>query len=68
MPLNEFHVTFKEDEQARFVRIGKQSSALSEWALYNLDISPAYAAAIAYRGMPRQVVRSPLLPAMLQLD
>lgn len=67
MPLSEFHVTLKEDEPARFVRIGKVSDA-SEWVLHNLDVSPAYAAAIAYLGAPKHVVRSPLLPAMLPVD
>jgi len=33
----------------------------SQWALHDLDISPAYAAAIAYRDIPRQIKQSPLL-------
>lgn len=68
MPLNEFQVTLKEDEPARFIRMGKESSLPSEWVLHDLDISPTYAAAIAYRGAPKHVVRSPLLPATLPVD
>ncbi len=67
-PLSEFRVAFREGEPARFVHIGNDPSAASAWVLHNLDISPAYAAAIAYRGKPRQIVQSPLLPAARLLE
>jgi len=67
-PLSEFRVTLKEGEPARFVHIGNETSAPSEWVLHNLDISSAYAAAIAHRGEPKHVVQSPLLPAVLLVD
>jgi 4'-phosphopantetheinyl transferase len=69
MPLNEFQVTLKENEPARFVRIGEENPVSSEWILHNLDLLfPAYAAAIAYRGAPKPVVQSALLPATLPVD
>jgi 4'-phosphopantetheinyl transferase len=68
IPLNEFRVTLREGEPARFVHIGNETSAPSGWVLHNLDISSAYAAAIAHRGEPKRVVQSPLLPAMLLVD
>lgn len=63
-PLSEFRVAFKEGEPARFVHIGNDPSAAAAWTLHDLDVSPAYAAAIAYRGQPRRIAQSPLLPAV----
>jgi len=60
-PLGEFRVSFREGESVRFLQIGKDPLTASQWALHDLDISPAYAAAIAYRDVPRQIKQSPLL-------
>ena len=65
--LSEFRVTLKADEPARFVHLGNETSGPPEWVLHNLDISSAYAAAIAHRGGPKPVVQSPLLPAVMLL-
>jgi 4'-phosphopantetheinyl transferase len=61
-PLSEFRVAFKEGQTARFVHIGNDPSAASAWVLHDLDVSPDYAAAIAYRGETRQIAQSLLLP------
>jgi hypothetical protein len=60
--LSEFRVAFKEGQTARFVHIGNDPSAASAWVLHDLDVSPDYAAAIAYRGETRQIAQSLLLP------
>lgn len=60
--LSEVQVSFREGDPVRFVRIGDDPSAASAWSLHNLDVSPAYAAALAYCGGSRQIAQSPLLP------
>lgn len=68
IPLSEFRVTLRQEESARFLHIDKKPSTSSEWALYNLEISADYAAALAHRGAPRHIVQSPFLPAVTIAD
>jgi 4'-phosphopantetheinyl transferase len=63
-PLNQFQVTLYEP--ARFVRIGSDPTAASQWALEHLEPAPGYVAALAYRGHARKIVfRPPLEPGEL---
>jgi 4'-phosphopantetheinyl transferase len=60
-PLNQFQVTLSADEPARFVHIGRESTAASKWTLEHLEPAPGYVAALAYPGRARKVVfRQPL--------
>ena len=68
IPLSDFQVTFADDEPARFVQIGTETSVHSEWVLQNLEISRSHAAAIAYPGAPKAIFQSPLLSPELAID
>lgn len=68
IPLNAFRVTFKEEGPVRWIDLGNETSAQPTWALYNLDISSAYVAALAHRGSKRQIVQVGPLPANLLID
>lgn len=62
-PLSEVRVSFREGEPASIVRIGNDPAAADAWVLHNLEVSPAYAAAIAYCGAPRRISLSPFMLA-----
>jgi 4'-phosphopantetheinyl transferase len=62
-PLNQFQVTLTADEPARFVRIGSDPMAASQWTLEHLEPAPGYVAALAYRGHARKIVFRPPLEA-----
>lgn len=53
MPLNDFRVTTQPDAPARFVHLGHDTDAASEWTLHDLSLEPGYAAALAYRDHER---------------
>lgn len=61
VPLDQFQVTLSAEEPARFVHIGRDSTAASRWTLEHLEPAPGYVAALAYPGPAREVVfRQPL--------
>jgi 4'-phosphopantetheinyl transferase len=66
LPLDQFQVTLLPDAPAKFVHIGNDFSAASEWTLQHLDPAPNFAGALAYRGAPRNIVlHEPLNPEQL---
>jgi len=66
LPLDQFQVTLLPDAPAKFVHIGNDCSAASEWTLQHLDPAPNYVGALAYQGAPRiLVLHEPLHPAQL---
>ena len=54
-PLDEFRVTLGPGEPARFIHFRQDTTAASSWTLHDLDLECPYAAALAYRGAPRQI-------------
>jgi 4'-phosphopantetheinyl transferase len=67
-PLDEFRVTLKSAEPARFLHIGHSGCAAREWILHNVDIADGYAAALAHKAGPRPWLQSPLLAASAVFD
>jgi 4'-phosphopantetheinyl transferase len=66
LPLDQFQVTLLPDTPAKFVHIGNDISAASEWTLQHLDLAPNYVGALAYHGAPRNIVlHEPLSPEQL---
>jgi 4'-phosphopantetheinyl transferase len=66
LPLDQFQVTLLPDTAAKFVHIGNDVSAASEWTLQHLDPAPNYVGALAYQGAPRtMVLHEPLNPEQL---
>jgi 4'-phosphopantetheinyl transferase len=68
MPLSAFRVSFKEGDPVRWINVGNETSAQSDWTLYNLDVPSAYAAAIAHRGEYKKVVLLARLPTAQLVD
>jgi 4'-phosphopantetheinyl transferase len=65
-PLNDFRLTLRPGQPARFVHIGNDPSSAEAWKLHDLELAPNYAAALAYRDTERPVVVLPILdPAEL---
>jgi 4'-phosphopantetheinyl transferase len=67
-PLDEFRVTLRPDEPARFVHIANDhlandENAAADWSLHDLRLAPDYAGALAYRDAIRPVRVFPLLNA-----
>ncbi|WP_321473468.1 4'-phosphopantetheinyl transferase superfamily protein [uncultured Paludibaculum sp.] len=60
-PLDGFAVALKPDDPARLLHVGYDPKAAEAWTLHNLELSPGYAGALAYRGAPRPVHVFPLL-------
>ncbi len=49
MPLEDFEVTLSPDDPPRFVHIGGDESAATEWSLHSLAPAPGYTGAVAIR-------------------
>jgi 4'-phosphopantetheinyl transferase len=69
-PLDAFRVTLRPHEPARFVHIAQDANAAKAWKLYDLQVAPNYAAALAYRDKLRPVSVFPVIDpaALLALD
>ena|SRR5688572_29745559 len=63
VPLNEFCVTFRSGERARFIHLGGNEAAANDWMLHDLRLAPDYAAALAYRDTERLLEVLPLIHA-----
>jgi 4'-phosphopantetheinyl transferase len=63
VPLNGFRITVRPDGPARFLHIRNDEIAAEFWALHNLELTPAYAGALAYRDAPRSVLLRPVINA-----
>jgi 4'-phosphopantetheinyl transferase len=59
-PLNDFCVTLRPGEPARFIHLRNDAAAAKAWTLHDLDAAPGHAAALAYHDAPRQVHLLPL--------
>jgi len=55
-PLNGFSVTVQPNQPARFVHFAQGANAAMNWTLYDLQLAPEYAAALAYHDVERPVV------------
>jgi 4'-phosphopantetheinyl transferase len=55
IPLDGFRVTLRPNEPARFIHLAHDTSATEAWTLHSVDPAPHYAAALAYRDLPRPV-------------
>jgi 4'-phosphopantetheinyl transferase len=59
VPLDRFQVTLLSGSPVRFIHIGNQTSAASQWTLQHLEPAPGYVGALAYRGPTRNIVLNP---------
>jgi 4'-phosphopantetheinyl transferase len=65
-PLNDFRVTLRPTQPARFIHLAHDTNTAQEWMLHDLQLASNYAAALAYRGSRRTVESLPLIgPAEL---
>jgi 4'-phosphopantetheinyl transferase len=65
-PLDQFRVTLRPGQPARFVHIGHDKTAAEAWTLHDLCLASDYTAALAYRDRPRTLSLFPILdPAEL---
>ncbi|MGH9720228.1 MAG: 4'-phosphopantetheinyl transferase family protein [Bryobacteraceae bacterium] len=65
-PLNDFRVTMQPGEPARLIHVAHDPAAASAWNLHDLQVASSYAAALAYRDLPRLIHVTPLVePAEL---
>jgi 4'-phosphopantetheinyl transferase len=55
LPLDEFQVTLREGDPARFVHIGNDVKEAERWNLHDVDLASNYTGALAYRGGSRQL-------------
>jgi 4'-phosphopantetheinyl transferase len=55
IPLDEFQVTLLPEQPARFVHIGNDECAASNWNLHHLEPAPGYVGALAYAGTRRSL-------------
>ena len=62
-PLDEFRVTLRPGEPARFVHILHNPELAKQWVLHNLLVAPGYAAALAYQAPERPIRIFPVLEA-----
>ncbi len=53
MPLDQFQVTLLREDPVRFVHIGNDERAASQWSLHHLDPASGYIGALAYAGARR---------------
>jgi 4'-phosphopantetheinyl transferase len=66
VPLDGFRVTLRPGEPASMVHLAQDAAAAAAWTLHDLSLAPEYAAALAYRDVPRPlVVFPPIEPAEL---
>ena len=56
IPLDSFRVSLHEP--ARFLHFGKEEAPAQSWTLHNLQLADGFAAALAYRDQPRELVIS----------
>lgn len=54
-PLDQFAVSFRDGEAARFLNLQGNTKAASEWILYDIPLADDYVGALAYRAQARQV-------------
>ncbi len=66
--LDAFRVTLRPEDPARFLYVGNEERAAQQWTLHNLDLTPGYAGALAYRDAERPVRVFPLLGPADLLD
>jgi 4'-phosphopantetheinyl transferase len=59
-PLDAFRVNLRPSEPASLIHIGGNTDAAQAWTFHNLDVAPGYVAALAYRGLQRQVSLFPI--------
>jgi 4'-phosphopantetheinyl transferase len=65
-PLDGFRVTLQPEVPARLVHVQHDLSAANRWTLHDLELTPAYAGALAYCEAPRPVLLFPIIePARL---
>lgn len=67
-PLDSFQVTLRPEEPARFIHLDGNTDAAANWTLHDLNLTPGYAAALAYRESPRPRLRRPLVDAAELLE
>jgi 4'-phosphopantetheinyl transferase len=67
-PLDEFRVSLRPCDTARFLHIGHRPEAAGAWTLHDLDLAEGYVAALAYCDSERPlVVLPPIDPSELLL-
>jgi 4'-phosphopantetheinyl transferase len=54
-PLDQFRVTLKPTEPAKFVHFRQDTREAEKWTLHDLRLTSGYAAALAYRDRPRRL-------------
>jgi 4'-phosphopantetheinyl transferase len=57
-PLDDFRVTLKPGDAARFIHVARDTSIAKDWVLTDLPLAAQYAGALAYRDVERPVVIS----------
>jgi 4'-phosphopantetheinyl transferase len=62
-PLDGFRVSVRPGEPARLIHVVNEPYAPDEWCMHDLQLSPEYAAALAYRDRERTVFALPILDA-----
>ncbi len=60
-PVDNFRVTIQPGQPARFIHVNQDANAANDWKLYDLQLAPNYAAALAYRDGERRVLVSPVI-------
>jgi len=62
-PLDGFRVSLCPGEPARLIHVVNEPHAPDEWCMHDLQLSPEYAAALAYRDRQRTVLALPIVDA-----
>ena len=57
IPLNQFRVTLRPGEPAAFIHFGHDPRVANDWTLHNLELGHNWAAALAYKDVPRPIQR-----------
>lgn len=60
-PLDDFRVTVKSSEQARFIHLAHDTNAAQTWTLHDLNLAPNYAAALTYHDQRRSLSVRPIV-------
>jgi 4'-phosphopantetheinyl transferase len=60
-PLDDFRVTLRPGQPARFLHIAHDTSAAEAWKLHDLQLGPNYSAALAYCETERPVTLLPMI-------
>jgi 4'-phosphopantetheinyl transferase len=68
LPLDGFQVTLRPGEPASIIHLAGDANAASNWKLHDLGLSTAYAGALAYHGLGRQLRVSQPIDAVELLD